>query len=120
MPVSQHVMDYAVNLTRATRPGDATAPEFIQHWLAWGAGPRAAQYLVLGAKSRALWQGRFQVTCEDVRAMAKPVLRHRLFTNFNADAENIDPDAIIGKLLETVSEPRIEDYRNYPDPTGRV
>jgi len=102
IPVSQHVVDYAVNLTRATRPNDATAAEFAKNYLTWGAGPRAAQYLVLGAKSRALLHGRFNVAAEDVRAVAHPVMRHRLFTNFNADAEG------------TVPEPRIEDYRDQP------
>ena len=102
IPVSQHVVDYAVNLTRATRPDDGTAPEFIKQYLTWGAGPRAAQYLVLGAKSRALLHGRFNVSCEDIRGIAKPVLRHRIFTNFNADAEGFNADKIIDHLLQIV------------------
>ncbi len=104
LPVSDHVVDYAVNLARATRPKEAGAPAFINDWLTWGAGPRAAQYLVLGAKARAILDGRLNVSCEDVRAVAKPVLRHRLFTNFNADAEGIGPDQVIEKLLEVVPE----------------
>ncbi len=112
VPVSQHVVDYAVNLARASRPGDPTAPDFVKRYLTWGAGPRAAQYLVLGAKSRALLHGRFNVAADDVRAIAKPVLRHRLFTNFNADAEGVSADAIVEKLLQTVPEPNIEDYKN--------
>jgi len=114
IPVSQHVVDYAVNLTRASRPVDATAPDFIKNYLTWGAGPRAAQYLTLGAKSRALIHGRFQVACEDVREVAHPVMRHRLFTNFNADAEGITPDYIIDMLLREVPEPRVEDYKGAP------
>jgi MoxR-like ATPase len=110
IPISQHVVDYAVNLTRASRPTDESAPDFIQNYLTWGAGPRAAQYLVLGAKSRALLHGRFQVACDDVRAVAKPVLRHRIFTNFNADAEGLIPDKIIDMLVQAVPEPRAEDY----------
>ncbi len=111
IPTSQHVVDYAVNLARATRPGDPTAPAFVKDYLTWGAGPRAAQYLVLGAKSRALLHGRMQVSCEDVRGVAHPVLRHRIFTNFNADAESVRPDNVIDMLLKQVPEPRPEDYK---------
>jgi len=105
IPVSNHVVDYAVDLARATRPGAADAPDFITRWLAWGAGPRAAQYLILGAKARALLKGRFAVHAQDVRALAQPVLRHRIFTNFNADAEGVGAEQIIDKLLETIAEP---------------
>ncbi len=111
VPVSQHIIDYSVNLTRATRPSDPTAPDFIKEYLTWGAGPRAAQYLVLGAKSRALLNGRFNVSCEDVRAISFAVLRHRIFTNFNADAESITPDAIINMLIHAIPEPGIADYK---------
>ena len=114
IPVSQHVVDYAVNIARATRPGDPAAPDFIKNYLTWGAGPRAAQYLVLGAKSRALLHGRFNVSTDDVRAVAHPVLRHRLFTNFNADAEGISADRVVDMLLQAVVEPRVEDYQNVP------
>ena len=114
IPISNHVVDYAVNLARATRPVDPTSPDFARNYLTWGAGPRAAQYLLLGAKSRALLQGRLQVACEDVRAVAHPVLRHRLFTNFNADAEGIKPDDLIDLLLRAVPEPRWEDYKDEP------
>ena len=110
IPVSQHVVDYSVNLTRATRPGDGTAPDFVKNYLTWGAGPRAAQYLVLGAKSRALLHGRFNVSAEDVRAVAPPVMRHRMFTNFNADAEGITPDNIVEMLIKAVPEPKPDDY----------
>src|SRR4029079_18410947 len=111
VPVSDHVVDYAVSLVRATRPAEKDAPDFSRNWLTWGAGPRAAQYLVLGAKARAITRGRLNVSAEDVRQMAKPVLRHRLITNFNADAEGLTPDAIIEKLLATVKEPGPEAYR---------
>jgi len=111
VPVSEHVIDYAVNLARATRPNMPDAPQFINEWLTWGAGPRAAQYLVLGAKARAIFGGRLNVTCDDIRKIARPVLRHRLFTNFNADAEGITTEKIIDRLLATVPEPSPEDYR---------
>jgi MoxR-like ATPase len=111
VPISEHVVDYAVNLARATRPNMPDAPQFINEWLTWGAGPRAAQYLVLGAKAHALFSGRLNVTCEDIRKVARPVLRHRLFTNFTADAEGITPEKIVERLLSTVPEPSPEDYR---------
>ncbi len=119
VPVSQHVVDYAVDLARATRPADPTAPEFVKNYLSWGAGPRAAQFLVLGAKSRALLNGRLQVACEDVREVARPVLRHRIFTNFNADAEGMAPDDIIAQLLQHVREGDVGDYRQASAP-GRA
>jgi MoxR-like ATPase len=111
VPVSDHIVDYAVNLVRATRPNESDTPAFINNWLTWGAGPRAAQYLILGAKARAVTRGRLNVSADDVRQVAKPVLRHRLITNFNADAEGLTPDAIIDKLLATVKEPGPEAYR---------
>ena len=114
IPTSQHIIDYAVNLARATRPADETAPDFVKNYLTWGAGPRAAQYLVLGAKSRALLHGRFNISCEDVRAVAKPVIRHRIFTNFNADAEGVTSDKIVEMLLAAIPEPKIEDYKDQP------
>jgi len=110
VPMSDHVLDYAVNLVRATRPGTKEALGFVNDWLAWGAGPRAAQYLVLGAKARAVLAGRFNVSAEDIRALAMPVLRHRIFTNFNADAEGIDADGVISELLKAVPEPAPKEY----------
>jgi len=104
LPVSDHVVDYAVSLARATRPKEPGAAEFVNDMLTWGAGPRAAQYLVLGAKAHALLNGRLNVSCDDVRWVAKPVLRHRLFTNFNADAEGIGADRVVEKLLDEVQE----------------
>ena len=114
IPVSQHVVDYAVNLVRASRPDDETAPDFVKNYLTWGAGPRAAQYLILGAKSRALLNGRFNVSAEDVRAVAHPVMRHRMFTNFNADAEQITSDRLIDMLIKAIPEPQVSDYQNAP------
>ncbi|MFI5378999.1 MAG: AAA family ATPase [Tepidisphaerales bacterium] len=104
LPVSDHIVDYAVSLARATRPKERNVPAFITEWLSWGAGPRAAQYLVLGAKAHALLNGRLNVSCDDVRAVAKPVLRHRIFTNFNADAEGVGPDQVIERLIQVVPE----------------
>ncbi len=111
LPVSDHVVDYSVSLARATRPHQPGTPSFINDWLTWGAGPRAAQYLVLGAKAHAILNGRLNVSCDDVRAVAKPVLRHRLFTNFNADAEGIGPDQVVEKLLANVPEASADEYR---------
>ncbi len=111
VPVSEHVIDYAVNLARATRPRRESTPNFINDWVSWGVGPRAAQHLVITAKARAIVAGRFNVSCTDVREMAKPALRHRIFTNFNADAEGIDTDQIIERLLKTIPEPQEEHYR---------
>jgi MoxR-like ATPase len=110
LPVSDHLVDYAVRLTRATRPHEPESPSFINDWLTWGAGPRAAQYLVLGAKARALLDGRLNVGCQDIQRVAKPVLRHRLFTNFSADAEGVGPDQVIDKLIQTVPEAASADY----------
>jgi MoxR-like ATPase len=104
LPVSRHVMGYAVDLARATRPADPTAPAFIKEQVAWGAGPRASQALILCAKCRAALEGRLNVACDDIRALALPVLRHRLSASFMAEAEGITTDRIIQRLLETVPE----------------
>jgi MoxR-like ATPase len=110
VPVSRHVATYAATLARATRPRAGECPDFVTEWLSWGAGPRAAQYMVLGAKARAVLKGRVNVTCADIRAMAPPVLRHRIFTNFNADSEGITVEDVIGRLLKTIPEPSEKDY----------
>ncbi len=105
VPVSEHVIRYAVRLARATRSGsteDGGAPDFVKQWVSWGAGPRASQYLVLGAKSRAVLQGRFTPGIDDVRAVALSVLRHRIVTNFTAEAEGVKPDRVIEELLKHV------------------
>ena len=105
VPASQHMVDYAVDLVRATRPKEDYSLDFVKNWLAWGAGPRAAQNITLTAKARAILYGRYAVTAEDIRAMAFPVLRHRIFTNFNADAEGVDVNQVIAKIIEAVPEP---------------
>jgi MoxR-like ATPase len=102
VPVTEHVVRYAVRLARATRGGEG-APEFVKQWVSWGAGPRASQYLVLGAKTRAVLHGRFAPGIEDVRAVALSVLRHRVVTNFTAEAEGIKPERIIADLVSSVS-----------------
>jgi len=104
-PVSAHVGAYASRLVRATRPDAPDAFDFIKNWVRWGAGPRAGQYLILAAKSHALLQGRLNVSCDDVRAYALPVLRHRVLCNFAAASEGVDSDEIVRRLLAAVSEP---------------
>jgi MoxR-like ATPase len=101
VPVAPHVVRYAVRLARATRD-TAESPDFVKQWVSWGAGPRASQYLVLGAKTRAVLLGRFAPGIEDVQAVAPSVLRHRIVTNFTAEAEGVKPDRIIGDLLQRV------------------
>lgn len=105
VPAAEHVVKYSVELVRSTRPDDGSCPESIKEWISWGAGPRASQYLVLGAKARAVMHGRYHISCEDIRAVSKPVLRHRILTSFNAEADGIDSLQIIDKLLETVRVP---------------
>jgi len=102
IPCAEHVTAYAVRLVRATRPTDATATEQVKRYVEWGAGPRGSQYLVLAAKARAALQGRPYASCEDVRQMAKPVLRHRMVMNFNAEAEGVGADEVIENLLQVV------------------
>ena len=111
VPVSQHVIKYATRLVRATRPKAEDVPDFVKDYVAWGCGPRAAQYLILGAKARAILDGRPNVACSDVKAIVPPVFRHRMFTNFNADAEGLTIEDIIQRLLEAVPEPSEQDYR---------
>ncbi|MBU1653049.1 MoxR family ATPase, partial [bacterium] len=101
IPVSDHVVDYAVELVRKTRPGEASAPSFIKEWIRWGAGPRAGQYLILGAKARAALNGRPTPDVEDVKFAAHPVLRHRLVLSFNAEAEGIGSADVINKLVQS-------------------
>ena len=119
VPVTDHVVDYAVDLVRATRPKEPGAPTSSANWLTWGAGPRAGQYLVLAAKARAILHGRLAVSADDIRAVARPVLRHRIVTNFNADAEGVDTDQIIDKLLQTVPEPSYGEPGTEGDGTAR-
>ncbi|MDE2312752.1 MAG: MoxR family ATPase, partial [Elusimicrobia bacterium] len=103
VPAADSAVELAVRLARATRPADASSPKEVKSWLSWGAGPRAAQALVLGAKSRAVLSGRLAASEDDVRAVAKPVLRHRLVLNFQAEAEGVQADAIIERLLGEIS-----------------
>ena len=100
VPVSDHVISYAVELVRKTRPGDEKVPEYIKQWITWGAGPRASQYLIIGAKTRAILDGRPTPDVNDVRSIAESVLRHRLVTSFSAAAEGITSTEIINRLLE--------------------
>jgi MoxR-like ATPase len=106
--VADHVFNYAADLVRATRPRETGVPKFIPELISWGAGPRASQYLILGGKARAILHGRLHVTTEDIRTVAYPVLRHRLVTTFNADAEGVTTDDIIGRLIQTVPLPQEE------------
>lgn len=105
VPIAESIIDYAVELTGNSRPNTPNAPDFIKDWVNWGAGPRASQYLVLGAKARAIMYGRYHVSYEDIRAVAKPVLRHRILTNFNAEADGTTSLDIIERLLEITQTP---------------
>jgi MoxR-like ATPase len=100
VPVADEVIAYAVRLAGASRPSAETSPQFIRDWVSWGAGPRASQYLILGAKTRAMLEGRYTPSVDDVRAVARPVMRHRIVTNFAAEAENVKPDAIVRRLVD--------------------
>jgi len=110
LPVSPHVVKYATRLVRMTRPKGEDTPPFIKDNVHVGAGPRAAQFLILGAKARAVLHGRLNVSCDDIKALALPVLRHRIFTNFTADSEGIGPDDLVKQLLTAVPEPSEKDY----------
>ena len=115
VPVSDHVINYALALVRQTRVGEAGAPEWLEAWLSWGAGPRAVQNLLLGAKSRALLQGRSHVSTDDIQALAAPVMRHRITPNFTAESEGITSDRVVERLIletpskesELTSDPRL-------------
>ncbi|MDH3270827.1 MAG: MoxR family ATPase [Gemmatimonadota bacterium] len=106
VPVSESVLRYAVGLVRMTRPSEnGSSPDFVKKWIAYGASPRAAQYLVLGAKARALTQGRYHVTFDDIKALAQPVLRHRVLTNFHAESEGRTSSQLVDMLLEQAPLP---------------
>jgi len=100
--VADHVFSYVADLVRATRPKEAGIPKWIPELVSWGAGPRACQFLILGGKARAILNGRVHVTTEDIKAVAHPVLRHRILTTFHADSDGITPDDVIKRLLETI------------------
>jgi MoxR-like ATPase len=106
VPVAEPVMRYALSLVRASRPKSAHCPENVKKWVAFGASVRAAQYLVLGGKARALMNGRYHVSYEDIRALAHPVLRHRVLTNFHAQSEGVTSDVLVDRLLESVMAPK--------------
>jgi len=106
VPVADEVIRYAVSLARSTRPKEPGAPDFIKQWVEYGASVRAAQYLILGGKARALMQGRYHVGFDDVRALMHPVFRHRVLRNFHAESERVTTDLIVDKLLEAVPVPR--------------
>src|SRR5918999_873414 len=106
VPVSDPVARYAVSLARMSRPSSKDAPDFIKKWVAYGTSVRAAQYLILGGKARALMNGRYHVSFEDIRALAKPVFRHRILRNFHAESERITTDQLIDQLLEVVPMPK--------------
>jgi len=105
VPAADAVTRYAVRFVGASRPGNINAPEFIKEWVSWGAGLRASQNLILGGKVRALLHGRYNVSYGDIRALAHPVLRHRILLNFHAEAERVTTTQVIDRLLETVPEP---------------
>jgi MoxR-like ATPase len=102
VPVADHVIRYAMQFARLTRKKDPAVPDFVRNYVNWGAGPRASQYLILGAKARAVLHGRAYASTDDVLAVARPVLRHRIITNFNAEAEGVRPDDIITRLAKLI------------------
>ena len=102
IPVADHLARYAIQFARQTRVGRNGAPEMVRNYVSWGAGPRASQFLILAAKARAALQGRYYVSGDDIRAVAAPVLRHRIVTNFNAEAEGVKPDDIVAHLSDTI------------------
>jgi MoxR-like ATPase len=106
VPIADSVSRYAVELVRATRPNDASAPDFIKNYVNFGASVRAAQFVVLAAKTRALMRNRVHVTYEDIRELSRPILRHRILLNFHAESERLDSDAILKRLLEWKPEPK--------------
>ena len=104
VPVTNNVVEYSVKLVGATRPINESAPDFIKQWVDWGAGPRASQYLVLGAKAKAILEGRPTPDINDIQSVALPVLRHRVLPNFNAEADGLKVDDILIQLLEHLPE----------------
>ncbi len=108
VPVGEPVLRYAVGLVRATRPDGASPTDYVKDWVSYGASVRAAQYLILGGKARALMAGRYHVTIDDIRALSAPVLRHRILINFRAESEGITPDAVVEHLLDSVPRPKSE------------
>ncbi len=112
VPVTDEIIRYVLRLTRATRISKDEAPDYLKQWLAWGAGPRASQFLILGGKARAILHGRYYVSAEDIQAVAYPVLRHRILTNFSAEAEGVTSEGIIRRLIE---ETEVNETRSLND-----
>jgi MoxR-like ATPase len=108
VPVADHVINYALKLTRMTRRNEGGVPDFVNEFVNWGAGPRASQSLVLAGKARALLQGRYHVSTQDIKSVALPVLRHRIVTNFNAEAEGVRSDDVVKKLLASIDTQQME------------
>ncbi len=106
VPLAEEVARYAVRLVSASRPNSDNSPDFVKSWVSWGAGLRASQYLILGAKARAIMEGRYNVSIKDIKALALPVLRHRVLTNFYAESEKVTSVDIIDKLVDAVPEPK--------------
>jgi MoxR-like ATPase len=106
VPAAESVTRYAVRLVSASRPVSDSAPDFIRRWVNWGASLRASQFLVLGGKARAIMRGRYNVSVEDIKALALPILRHRILLNFHAESERVGPDDVIRRLIEAVPEPK--------------
>lgn len=116
-PVADHIYEYAATLVRSTRPDDPVAPDFVGKWITYGAGPRASLFLIIAGKARAVLEGRYHVAVEDIRAVAHPILRHRLATNFAARAEGVTPDRVIDDLIAHVpDDDRL--YENRKDPAA--
>jgi MoxR-like ATPase len=105
VPIAEELVRFAVRLAASSRPHQPGTPDFLNEWASWGAGTRAGQFLVLGAKARALLKGRSHVTVEDIRALAQPTLRHRILLNYRAEAEGITVEAVIARLLKEGKEP---------------
>jgi MoxR-like ATPase len=105
VPVAEPMMRYALKIVRTSRPKAAEAPDLVKKYVAFGASVRAAQYLILGAKAKALTEGRYHVTFDDIRSLAHPVLRHRILTNFRAESEGVTTDALVDELLNVVPVP---------------
>jgi MoxR-like ATPase len=108
--VSEHIIKYVASLVRSTRPKDATAPQFVQELVDWGAGPRAGQFLIHGGKAFAAMDGRFSVAIEDVQKVVVPVLRHRISTNFQAQAEGLSTEDVITRLVGEIPVPEIPKF----------
>src|SRR5437763_12945389 len=112
VPVADHVIRYALQFSRLTRRGEGTGdaqPDFVKEYVSWGAGPRASQYLILAGKARALLKGRYHLSTDDIRQVALPVLRHRIVTTFNAEAEGMKSDAIVRKLIDFIPRQQYEE-----------